>query len=105
MQSALMQLPQATAAMNPFIYVADPLNMPYNQFMMYNGCLMPDLTSANLMAANRVDSNATKVGPQSVGLDTSQIACQQILPVNCLYVFKEYHLKFTLFLFYCRLRL
>ncbi|KAM3180324.1 hypothetical protein ACTXT7_016504 [Hymenolepis weldensis] len=80
MQSALMQLPQATAAMNPFIYVADPLNMPYNQFMMYNGCLMPDLTSANLMAPNRVDSNATKVGPQPVGLDTSQIACQQILP-------------------------
>ncbi|VDO03149.1 unnamed protein product [Rodentolepis nana] len=81
MQSALMQLPQtATTAMNPFIYVADPLNAPYNQFMMYNGCLMSDMSPANLMTANRVDPTATKVGPQAVGIDASQIAYQQLLP-------------------------
>ncbi|KAM7538930.1 hypothetical protein Aperf_G00000049823 [Anoplocephala perfoliata] len=81
-QSALMQIPQTTA-MNPFIYISDPLNSPYNQ-LMYNGCLIQDLASANILTANRApcvgnDVSSTKV-PQTMGLQASQIAYPQVLP-------------------------
>ncbi|KAL5105184.1 Muscleblind-like protein 1 [Taenia crassiceps] len=86
--NALMQMP-STTAVNPYVYFPDPLsNFQFNQFLMYNNYVIPDWTSANLLATNKTpyvgtDVNAAKLSP-TVSFDSSTFAYPSVLPSTSL---------------------
>ncbi|VDM32191.1 unnamed protein product [Hydatigera taeniaeformis] len=81
--NALMQVPP-TPAVNPFVCLTDPLTgIPLNQYFMYNNYVMPDWTSATLLAANKnpyagTDVNVAKL-PPAMSIDTSMLIYPQFL--------------------------